>query len=357
MKKYILFSAAALALLSPAFAFAQEANVTGSGIDRDSAVRDAVRVAVEEVVGTFIDSRTLVDKAVVTLDEIYAKSQGFVRNIRVLEESRINDAYTVKAVVDVDTAPDAKLLEQLNAMMLLNDPRVAVIVNNDSDRLAAKFPRMLEGAMNQKLIDEGFHHVVNANLVINEHGAIIEDTKNADYLVLGRLNVYTKNVRLPVYQDITRVVQSDFDTGFLKTRAELDAKVIKTDTQEIIGTFRVEAGGMQNDWHGAENDAVLRIAEQAAREMKRVFSMKAADSTKFVRIIARAADPNEIDRLAEAVKSFGGVTNAFVRAYSGGKGTIEVDGSLSPQQLYRMLREKLPLFLEQLGDSTLEVSL
>lgn len=46
-------------------ALAQVTTVDGVGMDKDSAVRDAMRNAVENVIGTFIDSRTLVDKSVV----------------------------------------------------------------------------------------------------------------------------------------------------------------------------------------------------------------------------------------------------------------------------------------------------
>ena len=49
---------------------AKEVTVTGMGIDRDSAVRDATRLAVEKVVGTFIDSRTLMQDLIIQFDEV-----------------------------------------------------------------------------------------------------------------------------------------------------------------------------------------------------------------------------------------------------------------------------------------------
>ena len=63
MKKILGFSVGFLMMSN--IALAQEVTVDGVGIDKDSAVRDAMRNAVENVVGTFIDSRTLVDKSVV----------------------------------------------------------------------------------------------------------------------------------------------------------------------------------------------------------------------------------------------------------------------------------------------------
>ena len=48
--------------------YAQIADVSGVGEDRDSALRDAKRNAVEQVVGTYINSETLVSQASVVLE-------------------------------------------------------------------------------------------------------------------------------------------------------------------------------------------------------------------------------------------------------------------------------------------------
>lgn len=48
--------------------YAQIADVSGVGEDRDSALRDAKRNAVEQVVGTYINSETLVSQSSVVLE-------------------------------------------------------------------------------------------------------------------------------------------------------------------------------------------------------------------------------------------------------------------------------------------------
>ena len=72
-----LLTVSALCLLS-ASAAAQSVVVDGVGADERAALIDASRAAVEQVAGTFIDSRTLVENAAVKLDQIYTKAQGFV---------------------------------------------------------------------------------------------------------------------------------------------------------------------------------------------------------------------------------------------------------------------------------------
>ena len=84
------------------FAEAREVTVEGVGTDRESALRDARRLAVEQVVGTFVDSRTLTNNFMVELDKIYTKSSGFVGKIDVLSEGFSNGVYKVRAVINVD---------------------------------------------------------------------------------------------------------------------------------------------------------------------------------------------------------------------------------------------------------------
>ena len=61
--------------------------------------------------------------------------------------------------------------------------------------------------------------------------------------------------------------------------------------------------------------------------------------------------------LEKAIKELPGVENAFIRAFSNGKGVIEVEGSLKPVQIFKALREKMSIFMENTADNTLEISI
>lgn len=342
-------------------AAAQVTTVDGMGVDKDSAVRDAVRNAVENVVGTFIDSRTLVSKSVVALDEVYAKSQGFVKDIQVLSEGQDGDSYRVTAKVDVDTNPDSQLVNQLNMIMMLNDPRIAVVVdyyNDGTGRMRDKYPVMCEAAMNNKLLELGFNHVVDSNIIKDSSYKVDLHNSDTDYMVLGKLDITTNNVTLPNYSDITKSGETLLvRTGLIKTLVEFDAKVMKTDTQEIIGQFRVEANGMQGDANVTENQAVKQVGIKAAESLRKIFAVKAANVNSSVRIIVRTDNDKNLLELEKAVKEISGVDNAFIRSYAAGKGVIEVDTILKPAQIYRALKEKLSLFMETSSDNTLELSM
>ena len=170
MGKSLLF---ALALtLAAHTGFAQAVVVDGVGSDHQSAVKDASRNAVEQVVGTLVDSKTLVENAQVQLDEIYTKSQGFVKDVQVISETNQGGLVQIRARIDVDTSPNAGLMSNLQMIMALNDPRIAVVIL-DMDRSGAIEGHDLtaESALGDKLLSLGFHHVVDPQIVASRSDA------------------------------------------------------------------------------------------------------------------------------------------------------------------------------------------
>lgn len=150
-----LLTVSAPCLLS-ASAAAQSVVVDGVGADERAALIDASRTAVEQVAGTFIDSRTLVENAAVKLDQIYTKAQGFVTGTEILAKEQQGGFVHLRARIDVDTSPDAQLMNNLSMVMMLNDPRIAVAVR-EAD---GGHDRAAESALDSKLLELGFSHVV-----------------------------------------------------------------------------------------------------------------------------------------------------------------------------------------------------
>src|SRR3989338_6810545 len=95
MKKLLYYSVFCLLFsvfwVSPAYS-QQITTITVEGIGaivkgdlaiaKDNALNDAFRKAVEQAVGTLVQAQTLVDKYQLISDEIYTKSQGYKKNMR-----------------------------------------------------------------------------------------------------------------------------------------------------------------------------------------------------------------------------------------------------------------------------------
>ena len=278
MKKFLL--TLALMLLITFSASAQVVTVDGFGRDRNEAIANAERMAVEQVVGTFVDSQTLVESAMVQLDEIYTHAQGYVSNVKVLSEGAgANGLYKVTASMNVASEPNSALIGQLETVMRLNDPRITVIMLRD-DAAAGTHDELAETALNDKLLTLGFSHVVDADVVANlENARLLERIYNgerglvgvgsstgADYLVLGKTHTNSQNVRLP-----------DYNTGgyremaMIVANADITARIIKLSTGDIVGTFSVTAKGNDVIKDNSERNSIRNAAENAALELEKKF--------------------------------------------------------------------------------------
>lgn len=346
MKKLVLIIMTLL--MSTGVAFAEQVTVEGYGIDRNSALRDAQRVAVEQVAGTLIDSRTLVTNAVTAFDEISSKATGFVRGSSVLSEGNMNGSYYVKAVVDVDTSPNAALISQLQAVMGLNDPRILVVALNNGVH-----DDYIEESMNERLIDMGFSHVVEANMVSALHNAPILDqlysgrpvsyqssgSLGADFAVIGKINTEAKGISIPDFRGGT------IDTQMVSGKAEMIVKIIKLATGELIETFTVDGSGIQLDNSSAANKARGEMATKAASKLEAKFKKLGAKSSNAYQMIAYTMDYSKVEQLAADLKGIAGVGNVYIREYNGRKAIIEFDSAQTPATVNQMLRNSSRLSL------------
>ena len=359
LHKFRSLALTAALLLSAQLASAQVVQVEGYGQDRQSALRDAERAAVEQVAGTYIDSRTMTENYMVKFDEICAKAQGFVRNSRVLQEGLQGGAYRVLASVDVDTNPDAALISNLSALMRLNDPRIAVVVL-DRD---GEHDELLEEAMNGSLVDMGFSHVVDAQLVgALQDAQLLEQIYNgsrrlgevgasygADYLVLGKVETDSRQISLPNYRGGYQATQ--LVTG----RANLTVKLVRFATGEIIGSFSLEGQGVENGAPFAETKARREVAGQAAQKVVEKFKRVGAQATTGVQVIAYASDYGSVEALAAQLRQIGGVGSVYIREHRGGKAILELDSTQPAEFIARELRQR-GYFIDSISGSSLTVA-
>lgn len=362
-------------------ALAQQVTVDGVGADKESALRDTMRNAVETVVGTMIDSRTLIDKNVVALDEIYSKSQGFVKDIKILQESQTGGMYRIKANVVVNTNPDTQLMNRLQMIMLLNDPRIAVVVlrgysgfgapisdengNMISGQSNSGTDQISETALNEKLLELGFTHVVDADIVTHlydlpalrsiynggQSGFVHNGNLGIDYLVLGKSETDAQKISLP--DDKGNYVE----TMLTGTKSNLHVKIIKFATGELVGTFSVEGQGIENNTNRADNKALKDAAAKAAQKLEEKFRKLGAQPFTGMRMTVSANDYANVEKLMQELRSVSGVQNVYVRERNGNKTILDVDTTQKPHIIVNSLRQrsKLGVFVENMSNDSLEL--
>jgi len=138
-----------------------EVEVTSEGVGavtattagaRDMAIEDALRRAVEQAVGAFIDSESMVENYQLLSDRIYSKSTGHVRNYKILREWEEESLFRVKIRATVGTDNLKNDLEAIGLLMQRkHKPRVMVIA---VETMEGKNLRVLENLFcNRKLYD------------------------------------------------------------------------------------------------------------------------------------------------------------------------------------------------------------
>lgn len=150
MKKFIVM---ACLLLWTNISCAQQVTVTGAGDNKDAAIKDAFRNAVEQVVGVYVNSNTVVSNSQVEFDKIYANSEGYVNDFKVLRTAYKGEGCQVQVCVDIDTEPSSKLLRDLKLTYMLDNPRIMVKVSGGN------YAGICEAALVSKLREMGLEVV------------------------------------------------------------------------------------------------------------------------------------------------------------------------------------------------------
>ena len=262
MVKFIRTTILTLIIVANLFcvAFAQEVIVEGFGTDRETALKDARRNAVEQVVGTFVDSRTITNDYMVEMDKIYLKSSGFVGKVEVLSEGFNNGMYKVRAKINVDKSPNSELLKQVQAVMALNDPKIAVAVLKEN---SSTHEDLIESAIIDRLVNLNFSHVTNAAISNSSLNNI--QNVNADFIVLAKTRASSSDLVIPDFKG------GSIETGLNNGRVEMTVKIIRVDSNDILETFSVESSGFGEGSTAAERDALKNMANQAADKVDEKF--------------------------------------------------------------------------------------
>ena len=373
MKKLLIAFALCMAMVQTAFA--QTVTVEGVGVDRDSAMRDAARMAVEQVAGMYLNSDTVVSNTSVELDEILTHAQGYVQNINVLSESMSGGEYRVRASVDVNTDANSPFMKRMDAVMRLSDPRIGVVILTDDSDVDHDFyalpghDTILETALNERLLAIGFKHVVDVSLLSQlqdsallnavyrgdsqlPYGTNIAD-RPIDYLVIGRSHAEGYDIKIP--DNHGGYVTSPMSSA----RTHLDLKIISFGTSTIIGTYSVDGQGVENSENLARRKSRQAAAIKAAEKLEQQFMKAAANAFSGIQLTVRANDFSLVEQLVKELKGLRGVQDVYVRGTNAGKTTIDIASSQKPFTILQMLQRttSLSIFVESTSDSELKITL
>ena len=150
----------------PAGLFAATKVVMAEGhsfFNRDDAIRQAQRAAVEKAVGVFVHSQTEVEYFVIQKDKIMFRTQGYITRFTILDEDKKNEQFYVR--IEARVSPD-KIKDDLIAMRILLDsmerPKVMILIEEKYADMASADMRVAETEVTSLLTAKGFDLVDKA---------------------------------------------------------------------------------------------------------------------------------------------------------------------------------------------------
>lgn len=278
----------------------------GLGRAREQAIAQATRLAVEQAMGVYVLSETLVENMALVSDKVLTQSSGYVSGYKVLSESKENGLYSVKIEATVSVEP---LVDQLAALGLLRDWNVAVVLVSNGEARASN-----EGAkteLNAMMLKKGFRVADENALVQLSQPALMQQIQQGNYLAaLPALRDQGVDV-LVVGKTLTRAAGEPMETyagiKTIMTQGQIDARLIRVDTGEILASksFVAAAGGSAQDI--AESKAVQQAAQKAGAFFALEIAKLPAATTQKVLLSIKGLNYNRERALREVLQGVPGI--------------------------------------------------
>lgn len=311
---------------------------TTPDIARDQALKDALRKAVEQGVGTYVNSETRVQNFRLLTDRIYSQASGYVSSYRIISESRESGLYrvVVRAKVKLDRIEDD--LEAIGILVAEQGrPRLMIVVKEAAAGAAATLDReLVETAIVAAFQAKGFPVVdqatVAGNLTRDQLRSILAGDNQAalaaglrtgaEIVVAGTMERSSETKRVPYSQS---------ETEFHQVR--LSARAISVQTAEVLAASTVTTALP----YSAEA-AINAAADSTSKVLMNRILAGWRKRANITQLHIANADNARVEQLkAEITAKVRGVSAVISRELVGSHAVVEVVTETSTQELLQQL--------------------
>lgn len=243
---------------------------------RDKAIDDALRQAVEQSLGTFIDSQTKVENFMLVEDRILSWSKGYVSHYDIISDQKKSpEMYEVTIDANVDEANlQSDALAVQNLIMNMGNPRVMFMIDeqnvgytlNDYHYFSVNMTAA-ETAMMNTFLEKGFDvvdpglsrqakerdQIVAAISGNNKAAALIAARQDAEIVITGKA--------------IAKVAQGINLGGMKSCQANITARVVESDVGRLLATGNKHAAQVHIDEVTGGTKAIEKAAYALADEL------------------------------------------------------------------------------------------
>jgi len=373
IKYYLLlvFLSVIFSLFTISESFAETETVTADGvaglqdnqaISRDNAVNDALRKAVEQAVGLMLSSETLVESSQIVRDNIYSKTQGYIKQYKIVKELPSQGAYlvTVSAVIGV-----SELKNDLGALGLLQarvgKPRTLFLVTerhigeNASSPLPVGEIGAVEAAMKEEFSNMEFN-VIDRRLLTDAAQA-----NQASGLSSTSAREAGRKLNAEIVIKCTAQVKEGPRTPGSSVGsyiADITASAIRVDNGQVLASGRGEGRARHVARNSGENSALDQAGRAVSKKLIEQIIAKWVVETSGVQMtqitIRGLKDAKELLKVKEFIAGqLRGVQSIIQRSYEKETVILDVSAKASAQQLGDELAvSKIPNFTMEITGIT-----
>lgn len=312
---------------------------------RDMALEDAMRKAVEQAVGTLINSESVVENYTLLSDRIYSRSKGYIRSYRILDEGKDDGLYTVEILAKVGLDNIKGDLEAINVLLSRShNPRVMVIIG---ESVAGEKLKIYEGlsitetAMIDQFLTKSFK-VIDAEMV--------KKTIERDQLLCALEGDTALAAKIGLQYNAEIVImgkatadpsENIMETNIRSIHTNISVKAIRSDNAEIIATESASCTKAHvNESIGAHKAFQESGKKLADALMKKILEKlrKDTDLATVELTISGISSFSQLVGLENAIKQNArGIKDIHRRSYTSGVAKLELK-----------LREDTQAFAEKL---------
>ena len=301
---------------------------------KKKAINDGLRRAVEQVVGTYVDSSTKVKNGQLIEDEILKNSRGYVKSYQVLAKNNENNNLRVKLRVKVGSEDLASDLEALKMNIKRHgNPRVMFLISQIKEGYHVNLsPSVVSNKLMNKFIESGYRVIDQAQIkkvVDNEQRkAIIQ----GDYGLAAKLGVQL-NADLVVtgdarasHIDLSDVYDGNLGDTLKSYSSNINSKVINTATAEVVAAVSANAKGAGGNRESAARKALTKAANILGQKLVDNVSKQVIQEDKTINLkINNLRTIKQLQELRNVLPTVTGVNDVYFRSYNDSLGVFDLD--------------------------------
>ncbi len=310
---------------------------------KKEATEDALRRALEMVMGAVVSAETVVENYQLVSDKIISKVNGYIKNYKVLESKESQGVVTVKVeavVKESDLKNDLELLQ--TTLERMNYPKVVVMMAEQNVGMtvfsfwwggaAAQAVQTdigsAEQALTAALLEKNFR-IVDRNALATgvkvKPSYQVVDISNQDILEM------TKTLDADIViagKAMARSVGSIAGSQMTSTQANVTMRAINLKDGKVIGSASAQAAQPHIDPVTGGTLAIEKAAKEASKklvsDMVRSWTQSLNNGEEYAVVVNNLADSVAMFKAEQAIRANKLVTGVLLQSFEGKTATFRV---------------------------------